>query len=157
MDVATDIGAGLKPLICGASHGVAAGSGDATAITGATIDRQGFLSADIIVGGKASVNTAETLKIAAEYQTSVLGDGSDWVTAVALEASATIVTGLTSAAVFQAEYRINLIGFPRYFRFNFTPDLSRSATDVFDVAAFAVLGGAATKPVSKTYRASAGY
>lgn len=139
-----NVGAFLKALVCGAFSAVAAGTGDATAVVGATIDRLGYDSAKFIIGYKTSLTAAKTLAFAAEYQES--SDGSSWDTAVALQASTVDKTGAVTDGVGEVEFNVDLSGKKRYIRFNFTPDLSHTSTDTAVGAAVCVLGGAQTVP-----------
>jgi hypothetical protein len=144
-----NIGAFLKALVCGAFTATAAGTGDNTAVTGQTIDRSGYQSAKLVFGAVTTLTDAKALKLAVEYQTSVLGDGSDWQTAVPLLASTALVTssgGTTEHPTWT--YDIDLTGLPRYVRFNFTPDLTASNTDTASGALSVVLGGATTTPAA---------
>jgi hypothetical protein len=149
MDVATDIGSSLYPVACGAATAVAAGTGDLTAVTGATIDRLGFQSCIVTFAYLTTLTAAKTLSIASEYQESA--DGSSWDTAVALQASTAVKTGAVTAFVGTTSHKLNLAGKKRYIRFNFTPDLSHTSADTVVIAATAVLGGASVKPTTATY------
>jgi hypothetical protein len=149
MDVASDIGGSIKPVACGATTATAAGTGDNTAVTGATINRAGFESLLFALAWRVSLTAAKTLTIAAEYQESA--DGSSWDTAVALESATVVATGALTADVGQRQYKLNLAGKKQYIRFNFTPNLSHTSTDTVDIGAIAILGGAAVKPTSVTY------
>jgi hypothetical protein len=142
----TNIGKYLKALVCGAFSAVAAGTGDATAVTGATIDRKGYGSAKFIIGYKTSLTADKTLSFAAEYQESE--DGSTWDTATALQASTVDKTGEVTNAVGEVEFNLDLSGKKRYIRFNFTPDLSHSGTDTAVGSAVVVLGGANELPAA---------
>lgn len=140
-------GAFLKSMACGLATATAGGTGDNTAVTGATIDRQGFGSAQLVVVAKSTLASNETLKVAAEIQDSVLGDGSDWTTAEVLYATTTVDTGAQTAHVTEKRTNIDLSKYSRYVRINFTPNLSASGTDTTVVAATLVLGGPASLPV----------
>lgn len=140
-----DFGAYCKALACGATQLVAAGTGDATAVTGASLDTLGYGSAVLCIAYKTTLTDTKTLAFAVEYQVS--SDNSSWDTAVALQASTVALTGSSSTnAVGQLEFDLSLRGLKRYLRFNFTPDLSHSSADVAVCGAVAVLGGAPALP-----------
>jgi hypothetical protein len=150
-----DINAELKSLVACASANsgapsviTAAGTGDATKVTGQTIDALGYGSASLCVAGLCSMGNTETLTIAAELQESA--DGSTWDTAEALYAATTVATSDTSADKihFEKQTAINMEGRKRYIRFNITPNLSASSTDTAEFVAVAVLGGARLIPAS---------
>lgn len=141
-----DIGSELKSRACGLASATAGGTGDGTAVTGATIDRAGFGSAQLVAAYKASLTADKTLSIAAEIQDSA--DGTNWNTATALYTSTVVETGVATNKVGEKRTNIDLSGYARYVRVNFTPDLSNSGTDTAIVAATLVLGGATTLPAS---------
>lgn len=142
----SNLAAFIKAVACGASTAVAAGAGDATAVTGATIDRLGYGSAKFIISYRTSLTAAKTLSYAAEYQESA--DGSAWDTATALQTSTVQETGALTNQVGKLAFDLDLAGKKRYVRFNFTPDLSHTSTDTVDNAATAILGGPVVKPAA---------
>ena len=123
----------------------AAGAGDATKVTGETIDLLGYGSVALLVPWFANLTAAKTLSFTCEYQTSA--DNSTWATAVELYA-ATVVATATGASKGVKETALNTSALPRYIRFNITPDLSHSGTDVATYFAVAVLGGAQVLPAA---------
>lgn len=141
-----NFGATHKVLACGAARVTAAGAGDNTAITGASIDRLGYGSLTFAIAYKTTLASSETLKFAAEYQES--SDNSNWDTATSLQAATTAETGVQTNKVGKVEFDLDLAGKKRYIRFNFTPDLSASGTDTADVSAVAVLGDAQVLPAA---------
>jgi hypothetical protein len=141
-----NFGAYHKVLACGASTAVAAGAGDNTAVTGASIDRLGYNSATFAIGYRTTLTADKTLSYAAAYQTSP--DNSSWATAVALQSATVAETGAATNKVGMVEFDLDLRGLPRYIRFNFTPDLSHSGTDTVDNAAICILGGADVLPAA---------
>ena len=142
----SDAGAKFKMVACGLTVATAAGTGDATAVTGASIDRLGYGSLKLCVAYKTSLTADKTLALAVAYQES--SDNSSWDTAVALQASTVAETGELTAEVDEIVFDLDLGGKKRYIRFNFTPDLSHSGTDTAVVAAVATLAGAATLPAT---------
>lgn len=141
----TDLGGQTTSKFCGITNNsgapiaiTAAGTGDATAVTGEAIDRLGFRSAKINVSSLAALTAAKTLSIAVEYQDSA--DGSTWNTAVALMASTVVSTGAGNKTSITS-FSLDLSTLARYIRINFTPDLSHTSTDTAIVCASLVLGG----------------
>jgi hypothetical protein len=142
----------------------AGGSGDAVKVTGNTIDRMpsggtkngdtsvpapGFLSCCLTVAGQATLADTQQLLIAAEIQDSA--DGTNWNTAVALQASTPVAksSGGTTEKTWVNKIDVNLKPYARYVRFNVTPDLDASGTDTALWAAVATLGGADQLPVGQ--------
>jgi hypothetical protein len=144
---------------CGAARATAGGAGDNTAVTGQTIDTDGF-DGDcmLVISGKAALADTESLSIACELQESA--DGSSWDTAEAIETSTVVVTSAGGTTEHIArQYQVDLQGGgqarKRYIRFNFTPNLSASGTDTADLSACAILSGnknksARTSPTTST-------
>lgn len=141
-----DITSYLKVLACGAANAVAAGTGDNTAVTGATIDRLDYQSIVFAIAYRTTLTADKTLSFAAAYQES--SDGSNWDTAVALQAATVAETGAGTNVVGKVKFALSLVGKKRYIRFNFTPDLSHTSVDTVDCAATAILGGAAVLPAA---------
>jgi hypothetical protein len=142
----SNFGAYCTSRVCGLATATAAGTGDATAVTGATIDRQGFGSAKVVVCWLTTLTAAKTLSLAVAYQDSA--DGSSWNTAVALQAATVMATGELTASKDEVEFNLDMSGLQRYVRINFTPDLSHTGTDTAVVAATIILGGADELPAA---------
>lgn len=144
----SDIGSFIKAAACGGGRLVAGGTGDATAVTGATIDRLGYGSAKVVLVSRAVLAQAATLALAVEYQES--SNGSDWDTAVALQASTTVATGGSggSTELDITTFDIDLSGKKRYIRVNYTPNLSAANTDTAEATCALVMGGADTLPAT---------
>ena len=148
---ARDLSSHIACRHAGAGRLVAAGTGDATKVTGKTIDRMtpgsaGYLSAVVAITGQAVLTDAKTISMAIELQESA--DDSSWDTAEVVQAATVLATssgGTTEK--FCAEHAINLAGRKRYIRFNVTPDLSHSGTDTAEWGATCVLGGSDASPV----------
>ena len=146
----SDLGGAIKAVFCGAINNsgepllaTAAGTGDNTEVQGASIDRLGYDSAVVVVAYNTSLTADKTLSIAVEIEDSA--DNSSWDTAVVLQAATveetgTAGTGSNNTGV--VEIPVDLRGYSRYVRFNFTPDLSHSGTDTVDGICVALLGGA---------------
>jgi hypothetical protein len=139
-----DIGKYIKAASCNGISITAGGTGDDTALTGATIDRLGYGSVEFVIAYKTSLAASETLSFAAEYQLS--SDGSSWDTAVSLQAATVARTGAVTNGQGVVKFDVNLEGLKRYIRFNFTPNLSRANTDTAVVYGTAILGGADLLP-----------
>jgi hypothetical protein len=126
---------------CLAGSLTAAGTGDATLITGSTIDigALGARPASVVfeILGRAVLTATKTLTIAALIESSV--DGSTWTTLVD---SATVLT-LTSAGG-GTEIGVGRIGVDliqanvNYIRLKATPDLNHTGTDTAIVSGVAV-------------------
>lgn len=123
---------------------VAGAAGDATAITGNTINRQTYnmpQSCLLAVTYYANIADGETLSLAVEIQES--SDGTTWDTAEAIQAS-TAVESPSGSAFTDGDvktYRVYLGDRKQYIRFNCTPDFSASATDTGVVQGIALLAG----------------
>lgn len=127
------------------STAVAAGSGDATTVTGITIDRAGFSTGAMPQSGlfgvayEATLTSAKSLSLGYAIQDSADGTNfSDFQTAT----YATVVTGSATTA-FKGCWNVavDLAAARRYVRFNYIPDLSASGTDTFYADAVGFLGG----------------
>lgn len=145
---------GLAELLAGRyaaiSTATAGGTGDATEVDGAYIDRQGFDSLKVIIAYKATLAEAKTLSIAANLQdaTSSVGAGvADYGDAMASAVVATGDTGgSTETGVVELDFDIS--GANQYVRVQYTPNLNASATDTATLAAVYILGGAQVQPVT---------
>jgi hypothetical protein len=139
-----DFGKYLKAASCNGISITAGGTGDDTALTGASIDRLGYGSTSFVIAYKTTLAASETLSFAAEYQVS--SDNSNWDTAVTLQAATVARTGAVTNGQGVVKFDVNLEGLKRYIRFNFTPNLSRANTDTAVVYGTAILGGADLLP-----------
>lgn len=147
---ARDIGAQLAPRACGGVEATAGGAGDATEKDGQWIDRQGYLSATLVITYEATLGDGETLSIAANLQDADDDQGTgaaDYGDAIA---NAVVATGGTggSTEVGQVRQDVDLSGAKQYVRGQFTPDLSAGTTDVAVVSAVLILGGADEVPAA---------
>ena len=151
----TDLGSSVKSVIAGASVAstapaivTAGGAGDATKVTGQTIDRKGYYSGVLAVGWYAELADTKTFSLAVEIQES--DNASSWDTAVALLAATVVATGDSPTTDFHGvtELDINFKGRKRYARFNVTPDLSNTSADLAVWTAVCTLGGADQLPAS---------
>lgn len=125
--------------------GTAAGAGDATTVTGVTIDRFSFSngsmprSALMGVLWEATLTTAKTLAIGYAVQDSA--DGSTWAD-YQTATYATVANGSSGLTpVGQFNVQVDLNSARRFVRFNFNPDLNNSATDTFVTRAAGFFGG----------------
>jgi hypothetical protein len=128
----------------------AGGGGDNTAINGTTIqlstlfpNNQRAESVALLLGGKATVASSQTLRVTVTLQESV--DGTTWtnlVTGTATVGPVTVVNGVTTAADWQYEFGWDLTKVTQdRLRFVVTPDLSASGTDTANVFGVVVFGG----------------
>ncbi len=121
----------------------AAGSGDATEVTGSGIDRSAIgmpVSAILAVSYKTVLAAAKTLSVAAAIDDSP--DGTTW-TVYTSAANAVLETAGTGALTARGvlELSADLQKANRYVRARFTPDLSATGTDTAELAAAFVFGG----------------
>jgi len=147
----TDSGAGLAVRYANVgTTATAGGSGDATEVDGAWIDRQGFNSITVAIPYTATLAEDETLSVAANLQDASDSSGTgaaDFGTALAATVQATGDTG-GSTETGAVKLTFDLTEADRYVRIQFTPDLSAANTDTAKLAAAYVLGGAVELPVA---------
>ncbi len=131
----------------------AAGTGDATELTGEAIDTLGFKSAKLVIACKAILTEAKLLKIKS-VKIAESDDGSSFGSDETLVDSdgVTVLTGGAGGSTEYGSYELKidlsaLEARARYLRFKFTPDLDASGTDTAIVAGTLELGGAVVKPV----------
>jgi len=129
----------------------AAGSGDATEVIGAILDRgaNGYPQSGVLaISYSATLQEGETLSIASVIES---GDASDLSDATDLKtsASAVVATGPTGGGTVTGtvEVDVGLMGAGRYLRAKFTPDLSASGTDTAALSSVFVFGGTDRVPV----------
>lgn len=137
---------GLLKYLSAAAAQTAAGAGDATTVTGATIDRMGIaggsmpgsLAAGVVFD--ATLATGKTLSIGYAVQDSA--DGANWAD-YQTQTYAVVATGSTAASVVKGEieFDVNLSSARRYVRFNHNPDLSATQTDTAVTRAAGFFGG----------------
>lgn len=146
---------GLGDLKRLSDHGTstAAGTGDATSITGITIDRLGFgsgappQSALFGVLYEATLASGATLSIGYSVQDSADGTNfSDFQTATYAVASTGASGGSTNKGSFNVQ--VDLTNARRYVRFNYNPDLSATGTDTSYSDGVGFFAGSPTLPAS---------
>lgn len=151
-----DMGPELGFMYAAANTAVTAGgSGDATLVTGVTIDTMaattnGFKPTDFngiifVVGYTTTLTATKGISVTALVEDSA--DGSSWATFVA---SKTIINYTsTPGGTFTGTGKIgaDLTGARRYVRVKFTPDLSATATDTAAISCQACLTGGTYMPV----------
>lgn len=123
----------LKRLSAAASA-TAAGAGDSTTTTGATIDRMGFGNGSmpntmaLSVLWDATLATGKALSVGYAVQDSP--DGANW-SDYQTGTYAAVATGATAASVAAGEFEVgvNLGSARRFVRANFALDLSATQTD----------------------------
>lgn len=136
-----DSGAFLSPQFSSISTATAGGAGDNSAVTGESIDRQGFGSGTLAVAYKAVLSQAATLSLTVTRQDS--DDGTTWNDAETLHAAAVVATGETGGSTEQSVLKVkdSYEVKARYVRYVITPNLSAANTDTASVSAVLVLGG----------------
>lgn len=132
------------------SAATAGGTGDATEVDGAYIDRQGFSSLKVVIAYKATLAEGKTLAVAANLQDATSSGGAgvgDYGDAMS---SAVVATGPTGGGTVTGvvELDFDISGAEQYVRVQYTPDLNATGTDTATLAAAYVLGGAQVQPVS---------
>lgn len=135
----------LKRLSDGVAE-TAAGSGDATTVTGATIDRGGFgngsLPDSALMGVlySATLGSGKTLSVATAVQDSA--DGTNWSDYSTVGATVA-ATGPSGGGAVHGQYNVpvNLRSAREYVRFNYQPDLSATGTDTAVTCAAGAFGG----------------
>ncbi|MEM1344343.1 MAG: hypothetical protein AAGI34_07150 [Pseudomonadota bacterium] len=128
----------------------AGGAGDATAVSGAYVDRQGLYSLKALMPFSATLAEGETLSISATFQTATDGAGAGSAD-LSLSLPATVVaTGPSGGGTVTgvAEADVSLAEADAFVRATFTPDLSAANTDTANIGLVYVLGGADFDPIS---------
>lgn len=152
----------------------AGGTGNNTAVTGLTIDRQALqpygaataidnatpIGAVFLLHYEAALGSGDTLSINA-VKVEHSADGSTWSTyadqsAVASDinydwpAAGVVDTGAAGGSTQRGvvAFGTNLQGAMRYVRFDFTPDLSATSTDTASISVSAALTGYGELPAS---------
>ena len=125
----------------------AGGTGDATAVTGASIDRASHkmpLSAAFGIAFETVLSASATLSItSAKLQHSA--DGSTWADFLTFDAPGVVATGAgTVDGIVKLDADVSTAN--RYLRLVWTPDLSASGTDTLKAQALAVLAGGNVLP-----------
>ena len=153
-NIVAEIGAGYALASTSVTAG---GSGDATLITGTTINTASALTAPaiypkdfnsvaFIIGGTATLAATKSITVTALIEDSA--DGSTWATLVA---SATVISVTSTGGgtvTFTGKIGADLTAARQYVRVKATPDLSATGTDTAVVFGVAVFGGAVEKPVA---------
>lgn len=146
-----DVGSCLAARYASAGiDATAGGSGDATEVNGAWIDRQNFGSVKVVVVYTATLAQDETLSVAGNLQDATDSSGTgaaDFGTAYSSAVQATGGSG-GSTETGVVEFDFDLQTAKQYVRMQFTPDLSASGTDTAEIAAIYVLGGSNENPVT---------
>jgi hypothetical protein len=129
-------------------HGTstAGSTGDATSITGLTIDRAGFgngslpMSAEVSVDFEATLASGKTLSVGYAVQDSA--DNSTWAD-YQTATSAVVSTGASGGSVNKGQFnvQVNLTSARRYIRFNYMPTASATGTDTSYSDAVGVFAG----------------
>ncbi len=142
-----NVGAWLKSAYAADSTSLtAAGTGDNTAVTGATVDRSAYgqpMSASVIYACKATLSASQKLTLAYKVQHGSASNGSDMADFAVGSTGATVLTATGTTTVKQD---VDLTGAKRYIRIYFTPDLDASGTDAAVIQSAWVFGPTAELP-----------
>jgi hypothetical protein len=112
----------------------AAGTGDATSVTGLTIDRQGFgngsMPASALVGVHYETTLASGATLSIGYAVQDSADNSTWAD-YQTATYALAATGPSGGGAVKGSFNVavNLGSARRYVRLNYNPDLSATGTD----------------------------
>lgn len=143
------------PVVRGAianTAATAAGSGDSTSVTGASVDLTSlgarFNTAALVIGSQATLASGESLAVKTQIQYS--SNDSDWsnLTSVATLYTHTASGGAATAVQRGGIQTVDLSKVGRYLRAVVTPDLSRAGTDTATICAVWAFGGADRIPVA---------
>lgn len=146
-----NIGALISVLRASANvAATAGGSGDATEVVGAIIDRGeiGFPQSCVLaIPFSATLAEGETLSIACDIESSNDSNLSG-ATAVKTAASVVVATGPSGGGIVTGTLELDaaIMGAGRYVRANFTPELSAADTDTAALSSVLVFGGADRLP-----------
>jgi hypothetical protein len=135
----------------------AGGSGDATEVDGAWIDRipaSGGVrvdSAKLVIAYTATLAQGATLKFGVQFQDATSSGGAGAADFSDTVASTTVATGPTGGGTVTGtvEIDINLGAAREFFRAQITPDLSAANTDTCEWAAMAILFDRYRSPQTK--------
>jgi hypothetical protein len=127
-------GLGTLKRLSDHSTATAGGAGQATTVTGLTIDRKGFStgslprSADLGVLYEATLQSGATLSLG--YDVQHAPDGATW-TDFQTATYVTVATGPSGGGVVKGDFNVAVdLGMAqRYVRFNYNPSLSSTGTD----------------------------
>lgn len=144
-----NIGALVVNAVGGTGTLTAAGSGDATAINGASYDRlsNGMPRCCVMTAQhKSTLTSAKTLSMDLVLEHST--DNSNW-SAFSTLALAVVATGASGGSTQTGivEKDVDLTGAYRYIRVTTTPDLSHTGTDTAVVSTLLMLAGHQNAPV----------
>lgn len=145
--IQTDINSVIAPRIASLVTSVTAGgTGDNTAITGTSIDRQAFvappLCASLALLSEAVLAASATMTMKnVKIQDSA--DNSTWTDYLTFTDPGVVATGPVGGGTVQSATKlgVNLSSARRYIRAVFTPDLSAANTDTAKVLGAFVFGG----------------
>jgi len=143
----TDIGAKLITVYQGIGTAVAGGTGDDTAITGASVLAQNYNSGKLIVTYTTTLADGKTLDLDVLFYHS---DDNSSFTTVTVETAKVVATGTTGGSTHTGvyEYDFNREKIGRYIKCTVTPNLNATSADTARVATLFVLGGAVENAVS---------
>jgi len=147
-----NVGAEIKTTCVAGSRLTAAGTGDATEVTGTGCDRRGFGSGKLVIAAHANNTAAKKLTLTS-VKLAYSDDNSTYSTDVEqLAATVDLVTG-TGDQYGQYELDIDFTQQKSFVRVKYTPDHTASGTDVAEITAVFVLGGSmynTSQPVTRS-------
>ena len=108
---------------------LAAGTGDATEVTGANIDVSGYDSGKLLISYVTSLTADKTLSFAVDKREGASDALCTADTDVALLAATVVKTGAATGYEGVLELDIDFSGKKQYLGLDITPDLSHSGTD----------------------------
>lgn len=143
----TDIMAKMLTVYQGIATAVAGGTGDDTAITGASVLADKYNSGKLVITYTTTLADTKTLDLDVLFYHS--DDNSTWTT-VTVETAKVVATGTTGGSTHTGvyEYDFNREKIGRYIKCTVTPNLNATGTDTARVATLFVLGGAYENPIT---------
>lgn len=144
-----NINAHLKVKCSATSRLVAGGTGDNTEVVGQAIDTLGYGSAAIVIAAMVASQTADKI-LTNEYVKiqECATEGGSYDAAEAINSTLTTICSGTGAQKGQQQVALNLAGRKRWVKVIYKPDSTALNTDVAEVAALLVLGGASVLPAA---------
>lgn len=119
---------------------------DGVEVQGETVNRRDAMSCVLSITGEAKLSSGKTISFGVKYQESA--DNSTWDTAVVLQASTVAATYIAGVEEFEVELPLSLKGKKKFIRFNITPVMSHTSTDIAVWSADCILGGFNTLPAA---------
>lgn len=127
---------------------------DGVEVEGESINRRDAMSGVLTISGKAKLAATKTISFGVKYQLSA--DNSAWDTAVVVQAATVAATGGGGGTTekFSVKLPLFLKGKKRWIRFNVTPTMSASGTDIAVWGSGFNLGGYPQLPATQATETS---